>query len=155
MELDKQDLKLLSILQRDIRVSIERLADEVGLSATSIQRRIKKLKENKVITNEVAVISPKAIGQDMTFLISVELRRDNANCFAKFKAKVKKCPQIQQCYYITGEADFILIVTAKDMEDFDNFTQDVFFEDSNVLHFKTSVVMGRTKVSLELPLEVK
>ena len=65
---------------------------------------------------------------------------------------MKKSHRIQQCYYITGEADFILIVTAKDMVDFDQFTKKMFFSDSNVLHFKTSVVMDRTKVSLALPL---
>ena len=74
-------------------------------------------------------------------------------CFNTFKKKVKNTPRIQQCYYITGEADFILIVIAKDMLDFDNFTQSLFFNDNNVKHFKTSVVMGRTKVSLALPIE--
>jgi DNA-binding Lrp family transcriptional regulator len=89
----------------------------------------------------------------MTFIISVELNRDNIDCFNTFKKKVKNTPCVQQCYYITGEADFILIVTAKDMMDFDQFTQSIFFNDNNVKHFKTSVVMGRTKVSLALPIE--
>ncbi len=86
----------------------------------------------------------------MTFIISVELRRDSASagCFKKFKDKINKNSRIQQCYYVTGEADFILITTAKDMEDFDEFTQQMFFDDSNVRHFKTSMVMDRTKVRL-------
>jgi Lrp/AsnC family leucine-responsive transcriptional regulator len=153
MELDKQDLKILSILQVDVKASTERLSEQVGLSPASIQRRLKKLRDNNVISSEVAIVSPKAVGQSMTFLISVELRRDNVNCFKVFKNKIKKSARVQQCYYVTGEADFILIVTAKDMEDFDEFTQQMFFADSNVLHFKTSVVMERTKVSLALSLE--
>ncbi|MFT5296601.1 MAG: Lrp/AsnC family leucine-responsive transcriptional regulator [Colwellia sp.] len=152
MELDNQDLKILEILQVDVKATIEFLSEEVGLSSASIQRRLKRLRDNKVISSEVAVISPKAVGQTMTFVVSVQLRRDNVYCFESFKTKVKKSPRIQQCYYVTGEADFILIVTAKDMEDFEQFTQQMFFADSNVLHFKTSVVMDRTKVSLALPL---
>jgi len=152
MELDKQDLRILDILQVDIRVSAEMLSEEVGLSTASIHRRLKRMRDNKVITGEVAIVSPKSVGQTMTFIISVQLRRDNVNCFNLFKEKVKKSHRIQQCYYITGEADFILIVTAKDMEDFDQFTKKTFFSDSNVLHFKTSVVMERTKVTLALPL---
>ncbi|PHS20531.1 MAG: ArsR family transcriptional regulator [Kangiella sp.] len=152
MELDKQDLRILDILQVDIRVSAEMLSEEVGLSTASIHRRLKRMRDNKVITSEVAIVSPKSVGQTMTFIISVQLRRDNVNCFNLFKEKVKKSHRIQQCYYITGEADFILIVTAKDMVDFDQFTKKMFFSDSNVLHFKTSVVMDRTKVSLALPL---
>jgi Lrp/AsnC family leucine-responsive transcriptional regulator len=152
MELDNQDLKILSILQIDVKASMEKISEQVGLSSASIQRRLKRLRDNKVISAEVAVVSPKAVGQTMTFLISVELRRDNVNCFTAFKSKVKKSPRVQQCYYVTGEVDFILIVTAKDMEDFDQFTQQMFFADSDVLHFKTSVVMERTKVSLALSL---
>jgi len=48
---------------------------------------------------EYAIVSPKAVGQAMIFLISVELRRDNVNCFSDFKSKVKKSPRVQQCYY--------------------------------------------------------
>lgn len=152
MELDNQDLKILEILQVDVKASTEKLSEEAGLSSASIQRRLKRLRDNKVISAEVAIVSPKAVGQTMTFIISVQLRRDNIECFGAFKAKIQKSPRIQQCYYVTGEADFILIVTAQDMEDFDKFTQQMFFADSNVLHFKTSVVMDRTKVSLALPL---
>ena len=152
MQLDKQDLRILDILQVDVKASAEMLSEEVGLSTASIHRRLKRMRDNKVITGEVAIVSPKSVGQAMTFIISVQLRRDNVNCFNLFKEKVKKSHRIQQCYYITGEADFILIVTAKDMQDFDQFTKKIFFSDSNVLHFKTSVVMDRTKVSLALPL---
>jgi Lrp/AsnC family leucine-responsive transcriptional regulator len=135
VKLSKQDLKILELLQIDVKTSVEQLSEEVGLSTASIQRHLKRLRDNKVIAQEVAIISPNAVNQSMTFIISVQLNNN-----------------IQQCYYITGEADFVLIVTAKDMENFEEFTQLFFFSDIAVLHFKTSVVMGRTKVSLALPL---
>ena len=152
MKLDNHDLSLLRVLQVDARTSIDRLGDEVGLSVASVQRRLKRLRDNHVIIAEVATVSPKAVGQTMTFLLSIELERDNLDCLLRFKEKVKNEPRIQQCYYVTGESDFILIVTAKDMESFDKFTQQMFFDDSNVRRYKTSVVMERTKVSLALPL---
>jgi len=152
VELDNQDLKILEILQVNARTTTEELSEQVCLSTASIQRRIKKLRDNKIITAEVAIVSPDSVGQTMTFIISVELRRDNVDCFNLFKSKVIKSNRIQQCYYVTGETDFVLIVTAKDMADFDDFTKRLFFSDSTVLHFKTSVVMGRTKVGLALPL---
>jgi DNA-binding Lrp family transcriptional regulator len=153
MNLDKQDLKILSILQVDVKTSTERLSEEVGLSTASIQRRLKRLRDSKVIAQEVAIISPDSVNQSMTFIISVQLNRNQTDCFNYFKAKVKKTKRIQQCYFITGDADFIIIVTAKDMQDFEDFTQSFFFSDNSILHFKTSVVMGRTKVSLALPLD--
>ena len=153
MKLSKQDLKILELLQIDVKTSVERLSEEVGLSTASIQRHLKRLRDNKVIAQEVAIISPNAVNQSMTFIISVQLNRSYNDCFNYFKNKVKNNNNIQQCYYITGEADFVLIVTAQDMENFEEFTQSFFFSDIAVLHFKTSVVMGRTKVGLTLPLD--
>ena len=152
MKLDKQDLKILDLLQVDVKTSVERLSEEVGLSTASIQRRLKRLRDSKVIAEEVAIISPQSVNQSLTFNISVQLNRNHIDCFNYFKNKVRNTKNIQQCYYITGDADFIIIVTAQDMQNFEEFTQSFFFSDNAVLHFKTSVVMGRTKVSLALPL---
>jgi DNA-binding Lrp family transcriptional regulator len=152
MKLDKQDLKILDLLQVDVKTSVERLSEEVGLSTASIQRRLKRLRDSKVIAEEVAIISPQSVNQSMTFIVSVQLNRNYIDCFNYFKNKVRNTKNIQQCYYITGDADFIIIVTAQDMQNFEEFTQSFFFSDNAVLHFKTSVVMGRTKVSLALPL---
>ena len=113
MKLSKQDLKILELLQIDVKTSVERLSEEVGLSTASIQRHLKRLRDNKVIAQEVAIISPNAVNQSMTFIISVQLNRNYNDCFNYFKNKVKNNNNIQQCYYITGEADFVLIVTAK------------------------------------------
>lgn len=152
MQLDKQDLHLLRILQQDIRKSVDFLAQEVGLSTASVKRRLKKLRDNHVISAEVAVVSAKAVDQQMSFIISVELERDHIDHLIKFKTRIKNEPRIQQCYYVTGESDFVLIVTARDMEDFENFVQHFFYQDSNVRRYKTSVVMEGTKVGLQLPL---
>jgi len=152
VQLDNQDLHILRILQLDVRKSIEYLAQEVGLSTASVQRRLKRLRDNKVIAKEVAVVSPKAIGQLMSFIISIELERDHINHLTEFKNRIKKEARVQQCYYVTGEADFMLIVTASDMDDFEQFIQTFFYNDSNVRRYKTSLVMERTKVSLALAL---
>ena len=152
MKLDNYDLKLLTLLQKDVRTSIDKLSETIGLSTASIQRRLKRLRDNKVISAEVAVVSPKAVGQLMTFIISIELERDNIESLRKFKKRIENEPRVQQCYYVTGESDFILIICARDMEEFDRFTQELFFDVSNVRRYRTSVVMERTKVSLELNL---
>ena len=154
MQLDNQDLQILKILQHDLRKSIEYIGQEVGLSTASVQRRLKRLRDNQVISAEVAVISPKAVGQLMSFIISVELERDHLNHLAQFKNRIKNEPQVLQCYYVTGDTDFVLIVTATDMEDFERFVQSFFYHDSNVRHYKTSVVMERTKVELTLPMQL-
>jgi DNA-binding Lrp family transcriptional regulator len=69
-----------------------------------------------------------------------------------FRNKVMTEPQVQQCYYITGEADFAMVVLGKDVEDFERLTHRLFFEDNNVKRFRTSVVMSRTKTGMSVPL---
>ena len=93
MKLSKQDLKILELLQIDVKTSVERLSEEVGLSAASIQRHLKRLRDNKVIAQEVAIISPDSVNQSMTFIISVQLNRGYNDCFNYFKNKVKKRTQ--------------------------------------------------------------
>ena len=105
-----------------------------------------------MILGENALISPESVGFLMTFLIMVELERERLDQIDAFRRKVRAEPYIQQCYYITGEADFALIALARDIQDFENLTHRLFFDDANVKRFRTSVVMNRTKVGLSVPL---
>lgn len=150
--LTPNDLIILRLLQENAREKLETIALETGLSVATIQRRIKQLKSTGVILGENAVVAPEAVGFQMTFLILVELERERIDQIDAFRRKVKAEPHIQQCYYITGEADFALIALARDMRDFENLTHRLFFDDANVKRFRTSVVMNRTKVGLSVPL---
>ena len=151
--LSKSDLNILRLLQENAREKLETIASETGLSVATVQRRVKHLKSTGVIERETALISADAAGYTMTFLIFVEMERERLDQLDAFRRKVKAEPQVQQCYYITGEADFALVVLGKAMAHFAQLTNRLFFEDTNVKRFRTSVVMNRTKVSLAVPLE--
>lgn len=146
------DLKILRLLQNNAREKLETISFETGLSIATVQRRIKFLKSEGYIIKETALISPESIGYSMTFLILVELERERLDQVEAFRRKVNAELQIQQCYYITGNADFALIAIAKDMQDFETLTNRLFFDDTNVKRFRTSVVMNRTKISLDVPI---
>ena len=149
---DEADRILMERLQNDAASRIDDLADAADLSVASVQRRIKRLKSEGIIEREVAVLNQAALGQPMTFIVSVELERERLEQLHGFQRAVKAEPQIQQCYYVTGEADFMLICIAPDMDSFQALTHRLFFENQNVRKFRTSVVMGRTKVSLAVPV---
>jgi len=151
--LDKSDRIILAQLQQNSRLSLEALADACGLSSASVQRRVKRLREENIIENEVAILSPSALGQNMTFIVMVELERERIDQLDAFRRIVRKEPQVQQCYYVTGEADFTLICIAQNMLDFESLTRRLFFENTNIRRFRTSVVMERTKVGLSVPTE--
>ena len=117
-DLSRSDRIILRLLQENAREKLETIAFETGLSIATVQRRIKHLKSTGVIERETALISAEAAGYSMTFLIFVEMERERIDQLDAFRRKVKGEPQVQQCYYITGEADFALVVLGKDMADF-------------------------------------
>ena len=152
IDLDPSDTIILRMLQDNAREKLETIADESGLSVATVQRRLKRLRDTGTIMTESAHISPDIAGYPMTFLILVELERERIDQLDAFRRKARREPQIQQCYYITGEADFALIALARDMKDFEALTQKFFFDDPNIKRFRTSVVMDRTKVGQTVPL---
>lgn len=151
-EIDDADLTILRTLQQDCRIGLERLALECNLSVPSVQRRLKRLRESGMILREVAILDPSRFDFKMTFIVLVELDRESTQQLDVFRKRAKAEPQVQQCYYVTGEADFILVCAARDMQDFEALTHRLFFENSNVRRFRTSVSMDRTKIGLTLPI---
>ena len=152
VQLDNKDRTLLARLQRG-EESINALADACDLSPASVQRRLRRLRETGVIEQTVAVIDPAALGLAMTFVVTVELERERIDQLDAFRRRAIADPNVQQCYYVTGEADFVLICIAADMVAFEELTRRLFVGDENVRRFRTSVVLSRTKVGLTLPIE--
>lgn len=150
--LDQTDRNILALLQEDSRLSAEALAERVGASRSSVQRRLKRLNETGVIEKEVVQINPERVDTQMTFVVEVELERERVDLLDEFKRSMMALDEVQQCYYITGHADFLLIVLAQDMNDYDRFTRQVFVENPNIRRFATSVVVDRVKVSLRVPV---
>lgn len=152
MELDAIDRRILREMQRNNRLSSDQLGEIVGLSATACQRRLKRLRAEKVIEADVSIVSPRAAGRPLTTLVQVSLERERADIIDRFKASIRATPEIMTGYYVTGDADFVLVVTAQSMEDFEQFTRRFFYENQDIKGFKTMVVIDRVKAGFELPL---
>lgn len=148
--MDDKDLEILKLMQRNARLTADSISAEVGLSAPAVQKRLKRLRETGVIESERAVLSPGKLGREMTVIVEVELERENRRYLDEFKQKMRNAPAVQQCYYATGKADFILIVVTSGIKEYEDFTQEYFFDESNVSRFTSSVVMDRVKVSLDV-----
>ena len=151
-ELDPFDVALLNLLQANNRLTSETLAERVGLSPTACQRRIKRLRAEGAIAKEIAVVDPQVVGGRITLIVQVVLAHGRADIVDAFKREVQAIPEVQQCYYVTGDHDFILIVTADDIADYERLTRRIFFGNPNIQKFQTIVVMDSVKVGLEIPL---
>ncbi|MEH6525925.1 MAG: Lrp/AsnC family transcriptional regulator [Sneathiella sp.] len=150
--MDQSDYKLLAVLQQNARTSIQELADHIGASTASVQRRLKVLRDDGVIKKEVAVLDQQKLGFGITAVVSVELERDRLDQIDAFKRKARQDRQVMNFYCIAGDGDFMMIVVAKDIGDYEAFTHRFFFADKNVRKFRTSIVISTEKATLELPI---
>jgi DNA-binding Lrp family transcriptional regulator len=150
--LDDFDREILRRVQHNAHATGEDVGAHIGLSAAAVQRRLKRLRERGVIVAEVAVVNPAAVGLAMQFVVGVELDRERADMLDAFRSAARADPNVLHCYYVTGESDFILIVVARDMADFEAFTRRLLFDNANIRRFTTSVVMARDKVSNVVPV---
>ncbi len=150
--LDRTDKAILRLLQQNNKMSQRRIADEVNLSAPAVQRRIKRLEETGVIQANVAILDPAKVGQPIILFVQVAMESERTDLYEVAKRSFAAAPEVQQCYYVTGEADFILVVSVRSMGDYEALTRRLFFQNNNVKNFRTFVSMDRVKVGLSIPL---
>lgn len=151
--LDRVDAALLEAIQENNRLTSDELAELVSLSPTACHRRLKRLRAEGVIEADIAIVSPKAVGRHVTVIVLVSLERERADIVDRFKAAIRKTREVMIGYYVTGDADFILVVTAKHMEDYEQFTRRFFYGNHDIKGFKTMVVMDRVKASFAFPID--
>ena len=150
--MDNTDRNLLRQLQRNAKTPIQKLAELAATSTASVQRRLKALRASGVIRREVAVLDPAKLGFGVTAIVAIELERDRLDQIDAFKRKARDHPQVTHFYCIAGDADFMMIVLARDITDYEAFTHSFFFADRNVRKFRTSIVVSTEKATLELPI---
>ncbi|KVC74507.1 Lrp/AsnC family transcriptional regulator [Burkholderia ubonensis] len=153
--LDAFDRKLLMEVQRDAQTPQNELGARVNLSTAAVNRRLRRLAEDGVIEHYTAVVAPEKVGYALTIVVNVEMESEQIDQIDAMKRTFERCPQVQQCYYVTGEWDFVLILTVRDMDQYNALTRQLFFSNNNVKRFKTLVSMGRVKVGLGVAVDVE
>jgi Lrp/AsnC family leucine-responsive transcriptional regulator len=144
--LDEFDKKLLRLVQRNNKTTADELGEAVGLSPSAVQRRLKRLRDEKVIEADVSIVSPQVAGIGITCVVDIVLQDGNSRALEKFKTTMRKCPEVMQCYFVTGTYDFVILVNAKDMQHYEAFSKKWLMDNNNVKHFYTHVVMDKVKV---------
>jgi Lrp/AsnC family leucine-responsive transcriptional regulator len=113
--LDEYDKKLLQLMQANNKMTAQELGDLINLSASAVQRRLSRLRENRIIEADVSIISPSVLGLTITCIVDIILEDGNSKALENFKASMRKCTEVMQCYFVTGTYDFVIIVNANDM----------------------------------------
>lgn len=151
--LDRFDLAILDILQADNTTPQRAIAQAVNLSAPAVQRRIQRLKDSGVIRANVAVLDPVKVGKPLTIVLEVHLDNERPDRTAPLRERIAAEDAVQQCYSVTGEADYLLVVNVASMADYEALTRRLFDGDDNIKRFRTSVALASLKTGLRVPLD--
>lgn len=151
--LDSFDIRLLAALQADGRASLFALAEKIGLSASQLGRRLKRLEEAGLMEGYAAILNAEAIGLGFEAYCLVSLERHSTEGTEKFHAAMRALPQIMDCVAVTGEADFILRIVATDLKSYSQFLLDNVMPLPGVRQVRSSIVLRSIKRSHALPLQ--
>ena len=154
--LDKLDLLILRNLQANGRATYDEIAEQVGLSASAVLRRVKRLEETGVIDRYVALVRPEVLGLGLTAYLNVRLEKHTEshkrNPMDLFRASVQTWPEVVECAALTGEMDYLLRVVVRDMAAYSHFVMDTLLKHPSVQDCKTSFVLDRVKNTTALPV---
>jgi Lrp/AsnC family transcriptional regulator, leucine-responsive regulatory protein len=149
VEIDTVDRRILQALQRSGRATYDELAAQVGLSASAVLRRVRRLEDSGVIAGYVALVAPERVGLGLTAYISVRLEKHTdshkRNPMDLFAASVLAWPEVIECAALTGEMDFLLRAVVRDMAHYSRFMLDHLLRHPSVQDCKTSFVLQRVK----------
>jgi Lrp/AsnC family leucine-responsive transcriptional regulator len=152
ISLDRIDVRILEILQRDGRLSNQEIADRVSLSPSPCLRRIRRLEEMGVISGYVALVDPQRIGLGLLAYVTVKLEKRGKMPLDEFRARVQTWPEVAACYAMTGDMDYLLRVHVEDLEHFSRFVMDQLLKQPGVVDVKSSFALERIKETTALPL---
>jgi len=152
-KLDHYDRRILEELQRDGGLSNQQLAERIALSPSPCSRRVKALEETGIVQRRVALLDRRKLGLDLTAIIQISMDRHTPERFEAFETTVKRLPEVQECYLITGQdADYLLKVVVPDMDHYQAFLLNKVTRIEGVSGVHSSFVMRRVVDTTELPL---
>ena len=143
---DNFDLKLLNALQADADRTAEQLAEIVALSPSAIARRIRRLRESGAIARTVVLISSDILDRRLRALIRLQLHEhEQAADFTEFRNRLKARDEVQLCLEVSGSDDMVLLVTCRDMAEFNAFADAELAASPIVRRYETSFVKKEIK----------
>ncbi len=145
IQLDKIDKKILSILSSNSKLGNKEIAAEIGLSITPTFERIKRLERHGVIKNYVAILDKKKIDKGLHVLCQVSLKAHNLDLLLGFEDKIVHLHEVNSCYHIAGNYDYLLSIEVKDMDEYQEFLKQKLASIPNIANVQSSFVMSTLK----------
>ncbi|MCG2841523.1 Lrp/AsnC family transcriptional regulator [Sandaracinobacter sp. RS1-74] len=145
IDLDEFDRRLIELVRQDNQQPARELAQKVGLSVSAVLRRLRRLREEKVIVADVAIVSPALTGSALTMHVLLRMGQSGPRRMDAFHREIRLHPEVTGAWEVTGEEDFLLRVQVGSMEEYDRFTRRALGEENGVQGFRTLITI-RTAV---------
>lgn len=152
IELDIIDRKILNILQENNQITNIELANRVGLSPPPCLRRVKLLRERGVITQDVSLVNPQKVGKNFIVFLNVSLERQREDMLDSFERKITQHPEVTQCYFVSGDYDYFLVILVSNVEEYYDFVRRVLSNDPNLKIFRSSFALNRVSYTTKIPI---
>lgn len=152
IQLDAIDRRILSALQRDGRLTATELAEKVGLTTSPCLRRMRLLEEAGVIRGYTTLVDQGMIGFPVSVFVSIKLERQQEDQLQRFEDAVRRCPEVLECYLMTGPRDYLLRVVARDLADYERFVKETLTRIEGIANIESSFALGQVKHSYALPV---
>ncbi|MDO8861415.1 Lrp/AsnC ligand binding domain-containing protein [Haliea sp. E1-2-M8] len=148
--LNRTDRRLLRLLQQDARSSYAELARQVGLSTTPCKERIKRLEREGVIRGYQAILNPDFLDAGLVVFVQIRLSRTSQDIFEEFKQSAFELPEVQECYLVSGNFDYLIKARVADMNAYRAFLGETLLTLPGVQESTSYVVMEQVKETLAL-----
>lgn len=149
---DSHSLRILEALQEDARMTVQQISERVGLSPTPCWKRIKEMEASGVIRGYTVELDRKALGLDLMVMAEVNLDRHGEKTVAQFEAAVAATRQIVRCFKTTGQADYVLMIVVRDVEQYESVLSQTLLRLPGVSQVRSGIVLKELKASAPLPL---
>jgi Lrp/AsnC family transcriptional regulator, leucine-responsive regulatory protein len=150
--LDAIDRKILEHLQVDGRMSLNDLADKVGLSPSPCLRRVRMLERDGVISRYVAVLDQRAVGLPVSVFVSIKLDSQRQESLDRFDKAIARWPEVLECYLMTGPRDYWLRVVVPDLDAYERFVKQKLTRLEGIASIESSFALQQVKYTNVLPV---
>jgi len=151
--LDKLDRKILALLQKDGRLSMKDLGEQVGLSITPCIERVKRMERDGIISGYYARVNPAALGASLLMFVQITLSNKSGEMFEQFRREVLRIPQVLECHLVSGDFDYIIKARIQEMSEYRKLLGDILLQLPGAAQSKSYVVMEEIKETLMLSVE--
>jgi Lrp/AsnC family leucine-responsive transcriptional regulator len=152
-ELDRTDLKILDILQRQGRISMTELAEQIGLSTSPCSERVRRMERDGVISGYYARVDPRAVGKTLLVFVEIKLSAKSGDVFDQVKKELLHVPEVMECHLVSGGFDYLVKARLRAMSDYRSLLGNLLKKLPVTAESHSYVVMEEVKESLYLPMD--